>query len=469
MLIHLGLSSITELTYAHMLLSETRKLLGMATEDIDEIIHDLRGFENSVLGRLREIFYESNARAKELENKKVTWEAESILRRLCAVCDAFPQMFQPFRCDLFGRLAHIIYTNGDPLGAVQCLNRWEESENDESRNMLSRKHDFHREMEKTEPEVFEGLGLNPKLAPLISPLPYRATGAGDLEFLSKAMDSCGHTGTIVDAIGQTPLAWAASGDHSKVTELLLKRHDIDVNRKNNRGRTPLLQAVYDNHITILEQLLAHHDVDINCRDKYGQTPLMAASKYGHEKALKILLGRPDVDVNSQDDDGATALLHAAYAGRSQIVNALLHHVRLDVNIRNRVGETALYIASQRGHEIVVKLLLQNKGTDVNAANHERLSPLSAAAGNGRFRVVQLLLDKRDVDVNFTDLNGRTALALAARFGDINVVILLCRRKEIFINTIDKEGQSPLSVAKKMGHYAIADILLDYTHKWVLQW
>jgi len=48
----------------------------------------------------------------------------------------------------------------------------------------------------------------------------------------------GHSVNVVDAVGNTPLHWAASGGHIDTVKLLLK-NGVDVNALNKNGDTAL--------------------------------------------------------------------------------------------------------------------------------------------------------------------------------------------------------------------------------------
>lgn len=123
-----------------------------------------------------------------------------------------------------------------------------------------------------------------------------------------------------DDVGKTPVSLAASMEHTKVMEMLLKNgsdvntHDgrgmtalcyalskrnegmvnlllkygADVNTKCDGSHTPLLLAVIEDQTTIV-QLLLDHRADPNQAVGLQNTPLLAAVANGCQKAVKLLL------------------------------------------------------------------------------------------------------------------------------------------------------------------------------------
>jgi ankyrin repeat protein len=159
---------------------------------------------------------------------------------------------------------------------------------------------------------------------------------------------------------QTALMQAAMYGHDAVVKLLVERDDVDVNAKgqefsithgegsilmmNDRNGhlsvkrlsaswTALMLAADHGHDTVVKLLLERHDVDVNTKEEEnGYTALMLAADRGHDTVVKLLLKRHDVDVNTKaEGSGYTALMLAANRGHEAVVGLLaasLHHTAL---------------------------------------------------------------------------------------------------------------------------------------------
>jgi len=147
--------------------------------------------------------------------------------------------------------------------------------------------------------------------------------------------------------GVVPLAWAASGCHKEIVELLLA-NGAEVNARDThsglfRGMTPLMWAVHRCKKDIVELFLAK-GADIGIKDNSGKTAWLW-SVVGRDKEIVELLLTKGVDINERDNSGATALMGAAGAGNKEIVELLLSR-GADINAKNNHGATAIVYAER---------------------------------------------------------------------------------------------------------------------------
>lgn len=77
---------------------------------------------------------------------------------------------------------------------------------------------------------------------------------GNEEQLAELISS-GHDVKVVDAVGNTPLHWAASGGHLEACKILVK-HGVDLNATNKNGDTALHKAAWRGHAATIEFLLS---------------------------------------------------------------------------------------------------------------------------------------------------------------------------------------------------------------------
>ena len=88
-----------------------------------------------------------------------------------------------------------------------------------------------------------------------------------------------------DAIGATPLHWAASEGRKEVAELLIAK-GADVNESSG-GETPLHEAALFGHKEIVE-LLITAGADVNAKKDNGKTPLDLAIRRHHHETADLL-------------------------------------------------------------------------------------------------------------------------------------------------------------------------------------
>ena len=183
--------------------------------------------------------------------------------------------------------------------------------------------------------------------------------------------------------GETPLRWAAEGDHGAVVQQLLET-GADVRARDKDGRTALSYAADRGHEAVVQlllksgqmslrwavetgdvdgvKLLLDRGADVAVADKDGWTPLIAASSMGHVDMVRLLLATTGVDVDLKDSkSGQTPLSWAAANGCEAVVQLLLDTGKVDTNSRDENGRTPLQWAAERGHKTIVRLLLENGG------------------------------------------------------------------------------------------------------------
>ncbi|MBQ4084097.1 MAG: ankyrin repeat domain-containing protein [Alphaproteobacteria bacterium] len=162
-----------------------------------------------------------------------------------------------------------------------------------------------------------------------------------------------------DLHGTTPLFWAiARGGMSGTIKALMKREDIDTNRKPNwMGASLLHEAVLKQDYTAVRLLSENPKTNMNVRDAKGQTPLhLAVTKINSSEIVRLLVSHPRVKVNALDMKRQTPLHVAAFEGKSGYVKHLLSHREIDPNIQDIDGNTPFHLASMKGHEKATQTL-----------------------------------------------------------------------------------------------------------------
>ena len=157
------------------------------------------------------------------------------------------------------------------------------------------------------------------------------------------------------------------------------------------GSTYLHIASSANLVGLANMLLTRHRLNVDGRDDQGGTPLHVAADLGKERMVELLL-RGGADVNARGVSHGNALQLAVVNGHITVTELLLKN-GADVNAQSGYYSTALQAAANRGHIKLVELLLKN-GANINAQGGFFGSALNAAKmghEKGCMAVVQLLL------------------------------------------------------------------------------
>ncbi|CAF4305152.1 unnamed protein product [Rotaria socialis] len=171
-----------------------------------------------------------------------------------------------------------------------------------------------------------------------------------------------HTVDVTDALGRTPLHYAAiAGNEETLISLLLCNPDM--NRLSKDGTTPLHEAIIHNHPDILT-LLIQHNADVHILFQNYLPPLILAVYLQHRNIVELLI-RLGIDPNLTDTNtGRSALHYAAYFHDNTaifhlLLSSTIHHV-IDINIQDNNGFSVLDYARANIHRstAIINLLLQ---------------------------------------------------------------------------------------------------------------
>jgi ankyrin repeat protein len=266
----------------------------------------------------------------------------------------------------------------------------------------------------------------------------KTTLLADVPSLEKCLAQSGNPDVVqlyidhLDAAGErrdTPQRILAAASHlgkSSIVTMLLRRTDVDVNKR-EKGIAPIHSAARNGHVELMKILLSQEETDVNITTHYmDKTPLLIAASKGKSEIVNLLLAHPSILINTSSGYHKYTPLHIATTeGHVGVVRQLVAHKAIDINASTRNSmHTSLYMAAEEGRVDIVKLLAAHEAIDLNCLDCDKQTPLHAAARRGHLEVTQLLLDEPNIDTQCQDGSQVTVLHHAAFNGKWQVVQLL---------------------------------------------
>jgi len=278
--------------------------------------------------------------------------------------------------------------------------------------------------------------------------------------------SAGANVNAKDAMGYTPLFYAAQNGKEDVAELLIAG-GADVNVRDQLGNTPLHYAAVSGHYDVC-RLLLDEGANSGARNLMGGTPMAMAKAQGHSEIVELLSKHKSGEIESElaEPTQPSKLSEATEALFGAVMDGDANQVKLylskgaDVNAKDRQTWTPLHVAIWEGHKAIAEELIA-KSADVNVKDKRGYTPLHLAAIKGRSDAAGLLIDK-GANVNVKNPAGQTPLHLSADYGHKEIVEMLIT-KGADVNA-QAGSQNALSLARAKGHQEIVDLLLKHGAK-----
>ncbi|KAL8698677.1 MAG: hypothetical protein Q9224_001746 [Gallowayella concinna] len=176
-----------------------------------------------------------------------------------------------------------------------------------------------------------------------------------------------------DSSGWNALHYLAVEDKAKLCELLVHRHDLDINKPNGKGSAAIHIASSFGSCAVL-QLLVDRGATLEVLDGDGYSPLRLAVLYRQKGAIRIILAAStDTTMGKEGDASRTSILHIAVSGPSSS-DSIAGHI-LDtypqfrdparLNCVDGLGWTPLHRAAYFGdHEGIAALLQYGADSEV---------------------------------------------------------------------------------------------------------
>ncbi len=242
----------------------------------------------------------------------------------------------------------------------------------------------------------------------------------------KALIDQGADVNEADALGSTPLMWAARYGDAVVANWLIQA-GAEVAAANAFGVSAMSEAALAGSPAVIRQLLKAN-ADPDSANPEGETALMLVARTGNIEAAQLLI-EAGADVDAKEHwGGQSALIWAAAQRQPQMMRLLLEN-GAEVDGRSTVrdwdrrvtaeprpkemtqgGLTPLLYAVRTGCRECVEVLL-GAGAAVDLADPNGVTPLMVAILNLHRDLAAFLIDE-GADIHQWDLFGRTPLYLA---------------------------------------------------------
>ena len=197
-----------------------------------------------------------------------------------------------------------------------------------------------------------------------------------------------------------------------------------IDEKDAMGRTPLLWAAARGDDRAVQTLL-DHNADPNVMDMYLSPPVSYAADRGHTLCVKLLLeaGAVAEPVLPPGIKMGSPLNCAARNTTDPTLLKYLLTYGARVDGTGVDGNTALIHASRKDN-VRFAVLLLDYNADINAANINQQTPLTTAIMNNSHGVLELLLDFWEQFSTCPRLQGPHLLEITALYADVETVRLL---------------------------------------------
>ncbi|BFG28848.1 hypothetical protein CerSpe_151220 [Prunus speciosa] len=149
----------------------------------------------------------------------------------------------------------------------------------------------------------------------------------------------------VDAIGWTPLHYAAFTGNVKATQLLMESDSSASYILDSSEMSALHVAAYAGHTKVMEELIRYQPDTCDLLNSKGQTVLHSAILGGQGKVVKFILRTPKLTglINEADEDGNTPLHIAVMYKKVEIISILTADHRVDKAAVNKKFSKAIDI------------------------------------------------------------------------------------------------------------------------------
>ena len=196
---------------------------------------------------------------------------------------------------------------------------------------------------------------------------------------------------VEDMFGETPLFFAAKGDHFEVVDILIES-GAEVSAQNHLRETVLYELTRESRIRMLSRLC----------EKYGASALDGGAEPDpwefaavHEMlgVVRVLHDSCRADVNRSNHEHFTALHSAVISANLEMLEYLIER-GADINAKaSWLNASALHLASAHADADIVEKLLES-GAELDAETaYMNMTPMEEAVVHGRIDLIEIFLRK----------------------------------------------------------------------------
>lgn len=301
----------------------------------------------------------------------------------------------------------------------------------------------------------------PKSPSAVSNLVIQAVEINDIKKVIRYVYE-GQDMNFQDAVGYSPLHYAAKRGHKEIVALLLQEKVLLNQVSYRSGNTPLLLAVGEGHKHIVESLLKA-GADFTIKNKQGYNALHLAIQK-HRKDIVELLLSYGCPCYSTTTDGDSPLILAIKLGNLPIVQLLLKQEKI-IDVKDKGGFLSLHWAVLCNEVEIFKLLSKHKQFHINGQTGTGIAPLhlivSADFDSDAF--LSYILGVPLLKINIQDSKGNTPLHYAVVHKKKSTVTKLLNYPYINPNIKNGVGNTALHYATYYGYLAILKKMLSNTN------
>ncbi|WP_213156138.1 ankyrin repeat domain-containing protein [Neochlamydia sp. AcF65] len=252
-----------------------------------------------------------------------------------------------------------------------------------------------------------------------------------------------------DGYGYVPLHYAAMG-HSRILQLLIKKHTSQVHATSKNGATPLIIAIQHRRGENVSLLLAAGAKNATLAGGYNT--LHCALHHEDEQIARLLIEGNILDnkaINLCAEEGGTPLMLACELDSLEMVKYLIEK-GADPSLMRKDGMSALEIALRRNCAPIVRYLI----TRVKPSD----SAISTAAKECSLEIVEILSQHRKF-YSFRNGYNDHVLHIAIRYGNIPVALYLVNQvKLLYVQEKNKGEETALDLAISAGCWDLIEAL-----------